>query len=250
MGKREGRGWRAELAAGFALLTRLPWPAPPAPLSPRLVWSFPLVGAACGGLAGFLFALLRALAIPPLAAALVTLAAATLITGALHEDGLADTADALGARGDRARRLDILRDSRIGTFGASALFFSYAGRAAALAALGPAAAARALILAGALGRTALLLQILRLAPARPEGLGARLAPAERAAHALAWALAALIALATLPFATAVPALLIAAGVGAMCVRVSARHFGGFTGDTLGAAAAVTELVLLIFLSRA
>lgn len=239
----------ADWAAAVGLLSRLPWPGGARP-SPRMVWSFPLAGAALGGGAALVFTGLRALALPPLPAALLALAVLTLATGALHEDGLADTLDALGARGDAGRRLAILQDSRIGTFGATALFFSFAGRAAALGAIGaPGAVAKAWILAGALSRTVPLLQVLLLPPARPGGLGALLAPPHRPAHALAWAIALGTALLLAPpgGSFAAPGLALLAGLGA--VAVSRRAFGGYTGDTLGAAAALTELVLLVLCAR-
>jgi|BEDMetMinimDraft_2_1075160.scaffolds.fasta_scaffold05548_2 adenosylcobinamide-GDP ribazoletransferase len=238
-----------EAKAACGLLSRLPGMGE-APPSPRMVWAFPLAGAALGAFAGLVHAALRALGLPSGLAALGALGALTVATGALHEDGLADTADALGARGTRERRLAVLQDSRIGTFGASALFFSFAGRAAAVAAIGaPGAVARAWILAGALSRTALLLQVLVLPPARPEGLGARLTPPHPGAHAAAWGLASLAALLAAPLGEALAALLLAALLGSASALLSRRAFGGYTGDTLGAGAALTELALLACAAR-
>ena len=102
-------------AVGF--LTRLPVPAArSAPDLSRAAFFFPLVGALVGGIA----AATRALAdqaLPPLPATLLAVTAALIVTGALHEDGLADVADALGAHTTRERRLEILKDPRVGAFG-------------------------------------------------------------------------------------------------------------------------------------
>jgi adenosylcobinamide-GDP ribazoletransferase len=128
----------AECAAALQLLTRLPpqwlWAGVPAPLV-RSVWAWPLIGGLLGALGGLVDALARWLGLPPALAALWTLASLLLLTGALHEDGLVDAADGIFGGGDPARRLAIMRDSRIGAFGALALILSLGLRASALAAL-------------------------------------------------------------------------------------------------------------------
>ena len=151
-------GWRGLLAdAHLALtfLTRLPLPANgpcvPGALA-RAMRLFPLAGAVVGLAGGGVFVLAHS-AVPPLLAALLAVLATVLVTGALHEDGLADTADGLGARGGRENRLAAMRDSRSGVYGVLALVFSVAVRAAALAAA-PAALAGlgACVAAAALSR--------------------------------------------------------------------------------------------------
>ena len=105
--------------------------------------------------------------------ATLAVAAAVLVTGALHEDGLADVADALGAR-DRARRLEIMRDSRIGTYGACVLILAIALRISLLAevaAIWPVAAAGVLVMSASLSRTLCLWPLYRLPPARPTAWG-------------------------------------------------------------------------------
>src|SRR5258708_37249852 len=141
------------LAAGF--LTRWPLGPQAAPGEISLAqtgWAFPLVGVVAGLLAGLTYTLAVWLDIPPLPAALAALGVTILITGALHEDGLADTADASGGA-DREAKLAIMRDSRIGSFGVLALIFSVGLRAAALAAVGGGGRVAApLIAAHAVGR--------------------------------------------------------------------------------------------------
>ncbi|HET9019903.1 MAG TPA: adenosylcobinamide-GDP ribazoletransferase, partial [Acetobacteraceae bacterium] len=180
-----------DLAAACALLTRLPvgrWADGCEPA--RGVWAYPLVGALVGGIGAAVYALGRTLGLGGPVAAIWTLAALLLVTGALHEDGLADAADGLGGGRTVERRLAIMRDSRIGSFGTLALLLSSALRIAAIAALSPRMAACALVTSGALGRAALLLPLLLLPPARPDGLGASLARGPGAAGSAGLALGA------------------------------------------------------------
>src|SRR5262245_39999033 len=130
------KGWGADLGASFGFLTRLPMPVglSSSPLS-EAMRAFPLVGAVVGGAAGLLLTGLAATGLPGLAASGRTLAAVALLTGGLHEDGLADMADGFGGGSDRESRLAIMRDSRIGTFGVMALFLGLFVKAACLAGL-------------------------------------------------------------------------------------------------------------------
>jgi adenosylcobinamide-GDP ribazoletransferase len=239
-----------DIAAAFALLTRLPvpraWAEGVAPA--RCIWAYPLVGAAVGAAGGAVYALGRAAGLSAALAAVWALAAVLLATGALHEDGLADTADAFGGGRTREQRLAILRDSRIGAFGALALLVSSAMRITAVAAQRPGAAAAALIGAGALGRAALLVPLLLLAPARAEGLGASLARTEAALAMLGLAAAAAIALAVLPWRPALAAMACALVAGGGTAWWAGRRIGGYTGDVLGATSVIAECLVLGLLS--
>src|SRR5437763_10273753 len=116
-------GLFADLAAAIAFYTRLPLrPAGPVDGAAvaRASWCAPLVGALIGALAGLAYWIAYRLNLPPLVCATLAVAAGMLLTGGLHEDGLADTADGLGGE-TRERALDIMRDGRIGVFGAGAL---------------------------------------------------------------------------------------------------------------------------------
>ena len=237
---------RALHALGF--LTRLPVPAAafvaPGGLAAAARW-FPLAGAAVGLAAALVYAAAAA-ALPSAAAALLALAAGLALTGALHEDGLADTLDALGGHATRERALEILRDSRIGTYGALGLVLSVALRAAGLAALSPAEALAALPAAHAAGRAAMLLAPATTPYARPAGLGAPLQPLPRVTLPAALALAALLALpAGLPGLIALAAALAAATL--VLARVRAR-LGGWTGDGLGAMQQAGEIAALLTLA--
>ena len=167
------RLWDDALLA-VAFLTRLPVPAqhdlPPGALA-RAGWAFPIAGVLVGGLGGIVVWVTAGAGLHPLAAALLALAVMAITTGALHEDGLADFADGLGAQ-DRARRLEIMRDSRIGAFGVLALVFATGLKATALASLpGPGTAALVLIGAAALSRAAMVPTMRLITPARNDGLG-------------------------------------------------------------------------------
>lgn len=154
-------------------LTRVPVPLKGEPSSASLRWStafYPLVGGLVGlACAGVWSA--ASWALPADAAALAAVAAGILLTGALHEDGLADYADALGVRGGPRRKLEAMRDSRIGTFGTLALIIAVGGQVLLLAALPPVWAWRGLVLAHLISRLAALITGRLLAPARGDGLG-------------------------------------------------------------------------------
>ena len=126
------RAWLDDLSSSLALMTRLPFVGTQNG-GTRAVRTYPLVGAIVGLIGGLFFALAVALSLPPLACALVAITAIILVTGAFHEDGLADLADGFGGGRDRDDKLAIMRDSRIGSFGVLALLLSLGLRAAALA---------------------------------------------------------------------------------------------------------------------
>jgi len=236
-----------DLVGAFGLLTRLPV-GHLAPLGEpgRCVWAYPLVGAVVGAIGAGVYAALHTVGVAPALAAIWSVAAMLLATGGMHEDGLADTADGFGGGASRARKLEIMRDSRIGSFGALALLLSTVLRVAAIALLArPADVAAALLAAGVLGRGAMLLPLALLAPARSDGLGASLG------RPPAWALALGLAVA-LALALALRGGLAAAGVavvaGAAMAWLAWRQVGGITGDVLGATAVATECAVLTVLS--
>jgi adenosylcobinamide-GDP ribazoletransferase len=204
---------------------------------------FPVVGALVGGTAG-LVADLAAERLPELVAGALAVTVAALITGALHLDAVADTADALGAT-SRERALEIMRDHAVGAFGATALVLVCLLDAAALGALAESGdAALVGVAAGAAGRAAMLPLAFALAYARPgEGQGRALDGVGLAATALAIGLALLLAL---PAGAAGLWGAAAAAGAALAVGLVARsRFGGFTGDVLGAAAKLAETAALL-----
>ncbi|WP_349362353.1 adenosylcobinamide-GDP ribazoletransferase [Roseomonas sp. E05] len=236
----------AELAAAFGLLTRLPVGFLPQPADAaghaRAAWAWPLAGAVVGALGGGTQALLTATGLPPGLAAPWALAVMLLASGALHEDGLADTADGFGGGRDRPRKLEIMRDSRIGSFGALALVLALTLRGGALAEL--AAPLPAMIATGALARAAMLLPLLTLPPARRDGLAAGLGRPPLGAALAAPVLAAVLAGLLLPAGAALLALASALAGAAGLTALARAQIGGQTGDVLGACAVIAECAAL------
>jgi adenosylcobinamide-GDP ribazoletransferase len=240
---------RADLATGFALLSRLPvgrWVPSGAEMNfARAVWAYPVVGAVLGALGGAVYWLAILIGMSAGLAACWTLGAMLLLGGALHEDGLADTADGFGGGRDAGRKLEIMRDSRIGSFGSLALMVALGVRGTALVALGsPLSVAGALIMSGSLARAAILIVLLAAQPARRDGLAAGLADIPVGVAAIGIAVAMLLALLLLPIGSAVLVALAAAMVGLGFAWLSTRQIGGHTGDVLGATSVVAECVVL------
>lgn len=213
-------------------------------LSAAAPW-FPLVGALAGGAAGGV----RYLAEPAFGASVAaTLAVATLVvlTGALHQDGLADCADGLGARGDRERRLAVMRDSAIGAFGMLALLGWGLLLTSALAELTRTEALKALVTAGIAGRWAALVHATAAPPARRDGLGASfdVAPVALLVASAAALAGALLLIGPLQGLAALGAALLVAGAVTLWAR---RTLGGRTGDTLGATVALAEVAVCLTL---
>jgi adenosylcobinamide-GDP ribazoletransferase len=237
-----------ELRVATGFLTRLPvrWPdAAPADALARSMRIFPLVGAGIGLAAGLAWSLALWLGMPPLVAALLALAAQALLTGALHEDGLADVADGFGGGRDRDRTLEIMRDSRIGSYGTLALVLSVGLRAAALAAIAlPWAGVAALAAAGAVSRATCPALLAWLPPARPDGLGAGAGRVSSEALAVALGLAACFALLLLGLGHGLAALVLAALAAWVLAGLARRRIGGHTGDVLGAAQQLAEVAVL------
>lgn len=235
----------------ISFLTRLPvsLPISPEPVSvgylARATAMFPLVGGGIGLGAALAFLGAHGLGLPPLASAFIAIGFAAVVTGALHEDGLADVADGVGGGRTRDDRLRIMRDSRIGSFGALAIVFSVGLRVALVAGLpSPEAAAAALVAAGAVSR-APLAAILRWVPAaRSGGMAADAGRPGLAQVAISWILAAAIALAVLEPMSAVVVLAAAVGAAAVMTWIGWRTLGGHTGDILGASQQLAEMAAL------
>lgn len=221
-------------------LTRVPIRLAERPDPARVVPWFPVVGALIGVIVGGAAAGLAEVVPATVAAALAVLLG-VLLTGAFHEDGLADTADAMGGT-TPARRREILKDSRQGSYGVAALCGSLVLRVVCVASVAPAAAFAGLVAAHTLGRGAAVGVLATVRPAAP-GLGADARPAGARAVIGVAAAVALAGLATgwwvLPLATA------AAVVAVAVTAVARRAFEGVTGDVLGAVEQVGECAVLV-----
>jgi adenosylcobinamide-GDP ribazoletransferase len=232
----------AVLAVGFLTIAPVRARHDPRGLSAAAAW-FPLVGAVVGAAGGAV----RVLAEPALGATVASVLAVLAVvvaTGALHQDGLADCADGLGVRADRARRLEVMRDSAIGAFGTLALVLWAALTIAVLAALPRDQAIVAMALAAGLGRWAAVVHGVLASPARRDGLGAAFAPGIVALGiATAMVLAGGLADGWAGLSAVATAGLVAAAMSAW----AGRALGGRTGDTLGATVALAELAALTVL---
>lgn len=242
--ERAAEEWAVFLLA-TQLLTRLPVPAPdftPARMAATPRW-LPGVGALVGAVSGAVF-WLAALVWPPGLAALAAVAAGLLATGAFHEDGFADACDGLGGGATRERVLEIMRDSRIGTYGGAGLGLMLAGRVLALAALPAGVVVMALVAGHALSRLSAVAVIATSAYVRDHGTGKPVAAGigrGGLAFAAASGLAAAAPLAVMaPAATAAGLAGLAIGHVAMRRRFE-RRLGGYTGDCLGAVQQTSEL---------
>jgi len=241
------RSIMADLAIALVFFTRLPLPhfeIPGRKLGDAL-WAAPVVGMVVAVAGGVGYTLAHALGINEGVAAAIALAITMFATGCLHEDGLADTADAFGGGRTIARKLEIMRDSRIGTYGAAALGMSVLLRWTSLASLpGGASAVCALVAAHAASRGVLAVLIQRAPSAREDGLAASVGTVSDEVALVALGLGAL------------PLLLLGIGQGILLGMLVAciaywlrglfiRQIGGVTGDTLGAAQQVIEIAVLI-----
>jgi len=191
---------------------------------------------------------MRLVGLPDLAAAALALGASAILTGALHEDGLADVADGFGGGRDPAAKLEIMRDSRLGTYGALILLVSFVAKLSALAALPDAFVVQGLIAAHALARGVLPVMTMNMAYARKDGLAANAGRPDLATATTAAALALVIALLSLPWREALGAALAAAACAVGMAWLAQRQIGGQTGDVLGGAEQLGETAILLLLA--
>jgi adenosylcobinamide-GDP ribazoletransferase len=243
----------AELVHAAKFLTRLPIPLArtidPPPLH-QTMRMFSIVGA---GIGLFIAAVLwagRYVQLPPMLAALLAVAAGMLITGALHEDGLSDTADGLGGGKTRERRLEIMRDSRIGAYGALALIIAVGVRVACYSALMqlPAIAMATVIMAAQSFSRALMVDMMwATRPARADGLSAYAGQPTRMVAMFAIIIGLVLTLLAgrnTNFENCIFALALGLGAVAGVRWIAIRLVGGQTGDICGAAQVACEIMML------
>jgi adenosylcobinamide-GDP ribazoletransferase len=235
-----GKEFLSEVLRCLRFYSRLPVPVLASEIEPygppdfaTMPRAVPLAGAIIGAFGALVLATAHALGFGAWLCAALAVASLTLATGAFHEDGLADAADGLGGGATPERRLDIMKDSRIGSYGGAALILAYLLRigclAELIAKLGPFGAAAALVLVAALSRTAGLVLIALLPPARIVGSSCG-------------GLALIAGLVTaLPWLGLLLAFLFAGAAALAMTRLSARLIGGQTGDVGGAIQQLAEI---------
>ena len=244
----------AELLHSLRFLTRLPIPfantidPPPLSQSMRL---FPVAGALVGAAGGAALAGFAYLGLPSLVSATLAMGLGLLVTGALHEDGLADTADGFGGGKSRERRLEIMRDSHIGSYGVLALIAAMMLRVACyedLTDLGPLAVVAVLSASAAFSRALMVDLLWATRPARSDGLSVHAGTPGRNGAAFAIITAAALTLAAGLLVSPPSGLMaLAAGlaVTAYMRRLTVRMIGGQTGDVCGAVQVLSELAMLL-----
>lgn len=211
---------------------------------------FPLVGVVVGAIGAGVYAA-AALALPAAVAAVLSTAATIYATGAFHEDGFADACDGLGGGMTRERVLEIMKDSRVGAYGAIGVVCMLGTKIATLAMLPPASAIGALLLAHPLSRLCATSLIWRMEYARAEGkakpLAERMSTPEFCIAALTVAASAAILMAcgALTLRAVLGALLAAAAATWWLARKFGRRIGGYTGDCLGAVQQLSEAAVYI-----
>ena len=243
---------RDEVAAvllAWRFLTRVPIPRVPAWTPARMAaaprW-FPAVGAVIGAAGAFVL-VAAASVLPMPVAVLLSTAATVALTGALHEDGLADTCDGMGAA-TRERALEIMRDSRLGTFGALGLGLTLATKVATLAAMPVGPAAAALLAGHAASRLSSLVVVATSTYARETGAGGFTAQGIGGGALAVAAATTVVAAAGLAWVALGLALAGAAGLAAghlLARGLFERRIGGYTGDCLGATQQLSEVGLYL-----
>jgi adenosylcobinamide-GDP ribazoletransferase len=212
----------------------------------RASWALPVAGLLVGLAGGAIYFIAHAASLTAGPAATLALAATVLLTGALHEDGLADTADGLGGGRTRDRKLDIMRDSRIGTYGACALFLSLMVRWSALMAIaGPRAVLITLCVAHAASRASLPTFMRLVPPARSDGLAAQAGRPPQQSAVIAILLGALCLVCGFGVAKTIVVLIVLSLAGLVMARIAIKQIGGQTGDILGTLQQIGEIVLML-----
>lgn len=238
---------RRDIAAAIALLTRIPLRADFS-RGAKAAWAWPIAGAVVGLAAACGAWVLEAAGLPPILIAGLALLVQTILTGALHEDGLADTVDGLWGGHDPARRLEIMKDSAIGSYGVLALVFGAGLRWFALAAVLHAYDAPWILVPLAmLSRAPMAVLSAALPNARGGGLSSSVGRASGLSAAIGVALAAGLALLTTGGLFLAPMLWIAFGTIALAALARAK-IGGQTGDILGASQQLAETLALLALA--
>ena len=244
----------AELNICVIFLTRMPLPMPATIVQghvSRALWAAPVVGGVIGAVGAAVYWLMHSLHVPAFPAAALAVVTTVAATGALHEDGLADVADGFGGGATRERKLEIMRDSRIGTYGVCALVLSFMLRVGVLASLGgPVLVATALIAAHAAARAPMPAFLCLVPPARPDGMSAQAGAPPRASAIAAGVLGIAVLVVCLGLAVGLAAaLLVACGFAAMA-WLCGRQIGGQTGDVLGALEQLGEVIVLLVAAAA
>ncbi len=235
-----------DILAAFSLLTRLPVPVDHARAGTRAgiaVWAYPLVGAVVGMLGAASGYLALWLGVNPAMAAILAIAVAALITGALHEDGIADCADGLGGGYTPARRLEIMKDSRVGAFGVTALILVLGARWSGTEALLPQTTLPVFAAIGAASRLPMVLAMVAMPLAQSGGMAASVGKPPLLAVSIALLISLLICIAAFGI-SGVLLVLVGTVAAAPLWYAAQRTIGGYSGDVLGGSQQLAEVAAL------
>lgn len=245
------KSWLFDIKLALVFLTRIPLQLKddiPAQALNRALRAFPIIGLLVGGIAASVFAIANLMNLPSLACALLAVLASILVTGALHEDGLGDVADGFGGGTTKERKLEIMRDSRIGAYGVLAMVIALGLRVSALDGfenLGMACAA--LIGVACLSRTAPALLIHFMAPARADGLAATMERPDKFQTLHTTVLGCALFLLCTPFVAGWLAIGVAGLFLMAFAKLAEAQIGGQTGDVCGASQQIIEIAALLSL---
>jgi len=242
---------RQDMAAAFMLLTRFPvqWDkySQEAPDLNRSLWAYPVIGLVVGLVGAGFYTLADSAGLPALVAVLCALISMIFATGAFHEDGLADVADGFGGGLNRGRKLEIMRDSQIGTYGGLALILSFGLRVACLEVMTSSQVVIALIVAAMVSRLMIVAGLFILVPARPDSLATETGKPRMETLGVAALFTGGMMIVLLGGLAAFWAAL-AAFMGLIIMAwITMRQISGYTGDVLGAIQQISEIAVLISL---
>lgn len=246
-----GRFQFHDIAAAHGLLTRLPVPVEGDRAQTRgaqAAWAYPLVGLTVGFTGVVVAGVAGLFGVPATLTAGIVLVVLVAITGAMHEDGLADCADGFWGGWDRARRLEIMKDSRIGAYGVIALVLSLLVRWAALVLLFQAGIVWAAIILPAMISRASMVSVMHLMPnARENGLSQSVGRPDRTVAGIAGGIA-VVGVVIFWLGVLIPLALFCCGVVLAVMAVARAKISGQTGDVLGAVQQLTEIAALVVMA--
>lgn len=241
----------ADLYCGLSFFTRLPlqWLyRSDFPFSfGRAVWAWPWVGCIIGLIISAIFNIACQFFLSAWIVGFLTLGALFLLTGGLHEDGLADMADGFGGGKDKAHKLEIMRDSRLGSYGVLTLFIILGLQVSALSFLARnhTHVVSILMIAAILSRISMLLPICCSQPARSDGLASSLITIPRPSMLIALLSTLLLIFALTSWTAAIIYIILSGIISAGMTLYSQKHIQGYTGDILGAIQTLVATAILI-----
>lgn len=241
-----------DILAAFMLLSRVPvqWEkvSNEAPDIGRAMWAYPVVGLFVGGCSAAVYLLAIYISVPSLLAIIIALIVSVFVTGAFHEDGLADVADGFGGGLTREKKLEIMRDSRIGTYGGLALILAIALKVSSLAQLPPLWVVKAVVIGAVVSRVMIIVTARVLPPARKNSLATEAGKPSVVIMVSAF----VIAGATTYLLAGYWPLFVVIGVALMVTlffcRLAYTQVQGFSGDILGATQQISEISIFVTLA--